>query len=149
MTITSDKSSGMNSIYELMQIARVLDNGLSRGLSSELAPYRITIAEFSVISVLYFSEREHTVTELSDMLAVNMSHVSRVANELVDAGLLSKRRLRCDRRVAPMKLTQQGSDLAVNLHKSLQSYERRVTDGIAAKDLRTCLTVIRMILNQI
>ncbi len=134
-------------VFELMLIAKVLSDNLNQGMNGELALYNLTITEFKVIRLLLLTDREWTMTELSEELACAPSQISRIANRLVESGLLSRRRLMSDRRVTPLVLTEQGLELATRMHESIKTYESKISQGISAQDLNTCMSVIEKVLS--
>ena len=71
--------------------------------------------------------------------------MSRVVRRLVDRGLLSRRRPREDRRVVLLKLTAEGVAIGLKVHRIAHSYEERLTQGIDAEELKSCLATIRKI----
>ena len=57
-------------------------------------------------------------------------------DQLVDMGLISRRRLRDDRRVVMLSLTEEGSALTLKLHQKVQEYDSRLVEGIARTNWR-------------
>ena len=118
----------------LEQYAPSLAKSVTRGLDRETAAYDLTPTEFAAIS-LFHVDQEWTTTELTQMLSVNASAVSRVVNNLVNRGVLSRRRSREDRRMVYLKLTEEGAALGLELQERVHSYEEKLTRGISPEDM--------------
>ena len=150
MSETGNRSHGTSShrvelpLDGLEQYATSLAKSVTRGLDRETAAYDLTPTEFAAVR-LFHVDQEWTTTELTQMLSVNASAVSRVVNNLVNRGVLSRRRSREDRRMVYLKLTEEGVALGFELKERVHSYEERLTRGISSEDMETFLAVIRRI----
>ena len=128
----------------LEQYATSLAKSVTRGLDRETAAYDLTPTEFAAVR-LFHVEQEWATTELTQILSVNASAVSRVVNSLVNRGVLSRRRPREDRRMVYLKLTEEGVALGFELKERVHFYEQRLTRGISPEDMETCLATIKRI----
>ena len=128
----------------LEQYTTSLVRSVTRGLDRETAVYNLTPTEFAAVS-LFHVDQEWTTTELTQVLSVNASAVSRVVNSLVDRGVLSRRRSREDRRMVYLKLTEEGVALGLELQERVHSCEERLTQGISPEDMEVFLATIRRI----
>ena len=108
-------------LHSLKQHADALANAVSRGVDREAAAFNLTPLEFALIR-LFLTDLEWTATELAQVLSVNASVMSRAVGKLVDRGVLYRRRLRKDRRVVLLKLTEGGVALGLELHERAHSY---------------------------
>ena len=131
-------------LHSVGQHAKALVNAVTRGVDSEAAAYDLTPTEFAAVR-LFLTDMEWTATELTQVLAVDASSMSRVVNNLVDRGVLRRRRPREDRRMVFLKLTEAGVALGLELHERAHSYEEKLTQGISAEDMEICLATIRRI----
>ena len=131
-------------LYSVGQHAKALVNAVVRGVDSEAAAYDLTPTEFAAVR-LFLTDLEWTATELTQMLSVDASSMSRAVNNLVDRGVLLRRRTRKDRRLVFLKLTEEGVALGLEIHERAHSYEERLTQGISPEDMETCLATIRRI----
>ena len=68
-------------------------------------------------------------------LPVKTPHISRVVSNLVDRGLIRRRRLRNDRRVVFLTLTDDGKALTLELHRRVQSYETTLSQGVSEDEM--------------
>ena len=131
-------------LHSIGQHAKALVNAVARGLDREAAAYDLTPTEFAAVR-LFLIDLEWTATELSEMLSVDASSMSRAVSRLVDRGVLRRRRPREDRRLVFLKLTEEGVALGLELHKRAHSHEGRLTRGISPEDLEVFLATIRRI----
>ena len=131
-------------LHSVGQYAAALVNAVTRGVEREAVAYDLTPTEFAAVR-LFLIDLEWTVTELAQMLSVDASSMSRVVNNLVERGLLSRRRPREDRRLVFLKLTEEGVALGLELHERAHSHEERLTRGISPEDLEAFLATIRRI----
>ena len=150
MSETGNRSHGTHShrvelpLDGLEQYATYLAKSVTRGLDRETAAYDLTPTEFAAVR-LFHVDQEWTTTELTQVLSVNASAVSRVVNNLVNRGVLSRRRSREDRRMVYLKLTEEGVALGLELQERVHACEQRLTRGISSEDLEICLATIKRI----
>lgn len=131
-------------LHSIGQHAKALVNAVARGVDREAAAHNLSPTEFATIR-LFLTDLEWTASELSQMLSIDASAMSRVVSKLVDRGMLRRRRSRKNRRLVHLKLTEEGVALGLELHKKAHSYEERFTEGISVEDLAICLDTIRKI----
>ena len=118
-----------------------LVNSVEKGLAKEVAPYGLTSLEFSLLRACFEDDGEHTATQLAQILPIDGARISRLVNGLVDRGLLRRRRLRSDRRVVMLRLTEEGMDLTSHVLQSMRRYHARLTEGIGEEDMRVFVAV--------
>ena len=116
-----------------------------RGMENEMAPYYITSLEYGVLKDC-MDKGECTATELAAKLPVDASRISRIVNALVERGLLIRRRLRDDRRVVMLRLSDEGSELTSTLNQRMQAYNARLMENVAEEELSVFASVARRIL---
>ena len=150
MSVTKDRFQGTHvlragtPLQSIGQYAKALVNSVTKELNSEASACNLTPTEFAVIR-LFHIEPEWTVTDLAQMLSVNISVMSRAVSRLVEKELLQRRRPREDRRVVLLRLTEDGDSMALEFHEKARAYEKRLTRGIGAEEMENCLTTIRKI----
>ena len=113
-----------------------LTNVVEKGIGKVIAAYDLTTVEFNCLWFCLDWEKETTVTELASRLPVDASRVSRVVTTLVDKGLLIRRRLRSDRRVVMLRPSDEGKELARQIHKSVDLFVASLAEGISERDLQ-------------
>ena len=116
-----------------------------RGMEDEMAPYYITSLEYAVLRAC-MDKGECTATELAAVLPVDASRISRIVNTLVERGLLIRRRLREDRRVVMLRLSDEGNELTSTLNQQMQAYNARLMENVAEEELSVFASVTRKIL---
>ena len=99
-----------------------LANAVARGMEEQVAPYNLIPLEFAILRA-FLGREEWTTTQLAKALPVTLSRISRIVTKLVDRDLLRRRRLRSDRRVVALALTEDGKALTSELHRSVQAYD--------------------------
>lgn len=124
---------------------RDLINAYAKGAAQLMHIYGISPVEFSLLQVC-MERRESTATDLAQVLPVDASRISRIVTGLVKKGLLIRRRLRKDRRIVMLRLSEQGMELTEMVERHLATYDARLADNIGEKDLSTFRSVILKIL---
>lgn len=127
--------------------ARAADLGIAatRGISEILAPYGLFAVDFSLLRACMRLGSECNATQLADVVPTDPSRISRIVTKLVDMGLLSRRRLRNDRRIVMLRLTDEGSELTAQLTEDTQAYYSGLLEGIAEEDLRVFEAIVARI----
>ena len=85
----------------------VLVNAVARGMAQLVAPHDLTHIDFALLR-LFLGVEEWTTTQLAQALPLAPSSISRTVTKLVDKSLIQRRRLRSDRRVVILTLTEEG-----------------------------------------
>lgn len=116
-----------------------LFNALDKAMAREVAPHGITNLEYDLL--WYCMEGEHTATELAQVLPVDGSRISRLVTGLVDRGLLRRRRLRSDRRIVMLSLTDEGRETTSGIFENMQQYYTMLTEEIGEEELRVFASV--------
>ena len=122
-----------------------LVNVVEKGLMEETVPYDLSPLEFNLLRICMVGG-EHTATQLADMLPVDASRISRVVTRLVDMGLLRRRRLRSDRRVVMLRLTERGTELTSEVEQRVLAYDARLMEGVSRDEMRGFTSAVAKIL---
>lgn len=122
-----------------------LVKAVDRGISKEVSPYDLTSLEFNVLKICLEEEGERTATQLARALPVDGARISRLVSGLVDKGLLRRRRLRSDRRVVMLSLTEAGRALTAQAVRSVRRYEAGLLEGVGEAEAQGFLAVIARI----
>ena len=112
----------------------VLVNVVARGMAQIAAPHGLTHIDF-VLLRLFLGAEELTTTHLAQALPLAPSTISRTVRRLVDRGLIGRRRLLSDRRVAILTLTAEGMALVQVLHREVQAYDARLCEGVGEEEM--------------
>ena len=88
---------------------------------------------------LFLEKEDWTTTQLTDALPVNVSRVRRrVVTKVVGMGLIRRRSYR---RVVMLALTEGGKALTLELHRSVQAYDARLSEGMSEEELAVFASV--------
>ena len=123
-----------------------LVNAVDKGMAKEVAPYGLTPLEFSLLRICLEAGEEQTATKLAQVLPVDGARISRMVNELVDKGLLRRRRLRTDRRIVMLGLTEEGERLTSRALQSMKRYGASLTEGVSEDEMRVFVAVTSKII---
>ena len=111
-----------------------LVNAVATGIADLVAPHDLIPMEFALLR-LFLRREEWTTTQLAQALPVKLSRISRIVTKLVDRGLIRRRRLRSDRRVVLLTLTEAGEALTRELNERVQAHDARLSEGVTEQEL--------------
>ena len=117
-------------------------NAAARSLA---ASYGLIPLDFALLR-LFLGREEWTTTQLAEALPVNVSRVSRVVTKMVGMGLMRRRRRRSDRRVVMLALTEEGRALTLELHRSVQAYDARLSEGVSEEEQAVFASVLSKVM---
>ena len=117
-----------------------LVNAVLKGLVPILAPHGLAPIDFALLRLLLEAE-EWTTTQLADVLPLAPSGISRSVARLAGMGLIKRRRLRSDRRVVILTLTDEGTALTQSLRKCVQSHHARLFQGVSEEEMKVFASV--------
>ena len=147
--MTHPKSQGLGpqtedpSVYLGAQISELF-NALDKAMTQEVMPHGITGLEYSLL--WYCLKGERTATQLAQVLPVDGSRISRVVTGLVDRGFLARRRLRSDRRIVKLRLTEEGMEITTRIYQNMQRHYATFTEGVGEEDMRVFASVTARII---
>ena len=111
-----------------------LVNAVARGMAQIVAPHGLTHIDFALLR-LFLGAEEWTTSHLAQTLPIALSGISRSVTKLVDMGLIQRRRLRSDRRIVILTLTEEGLKLTQELHRRVQEFDSRLCEGVGEDDM--------------
>ena len=111
-----------------------LVNAVARGMAQIVAAHGLTHIDFALLR-LFLSVDEWTTMQMAETLPLAPSTISRSVTKLVDKGLVRRRRLRYDRRVVMLTLTEEGLGLTQELHQRVQAYDSTLCEGISEEEM--------------
>ena len=121
-----------------------LVNAVEKGMAAEVTPHGLSPLEFSLLR--YCMDGERTATQLAQVLPVDGSRVSRLVTGLVDKGMLRRRRLRSDRRVVMLRLSDEGRELTSRIIENMRGFDAMLMKGIDAEELSVFASVSERII---
>lgn len=142
----SQRSRADRPLHNFGQYATALLNVVAKGVDAETKAHNLKPLDFALLR-LFLTDDEWTPTELARVLPVEVSAISRLVTKLVDRGLLYRRRPRTDRRIVLLKLTEEGTALALEMHRRVQAYEESLVQDIPEDEIENFLSTIRKILD--
>ena len=134
---TQQQSPGGPSDTALADLASCvagLTNTLAKGTAGHMTAYGLVPMEFALLR-LFLARDEWTTTELAQELPVKVSRISHIVTKMVNRGLMRRRRLSDDRRVVKLALTDQGKELALDIHRRVQAYIERLSEGVSEEEM--------------
>ena len=115
-------------------------NAVVRGMAAIVAPQKLTPLDFALLR-LFLGREEWTTTQLGQVLPVALSGISRAVTKLVDLRLIRRRRLRDDRRIVMLALTEEGKSMTQELHQRVMAYDARLSEGIEEEEMAAFVSV--------
>lgn len=110
-----------------------------------VAPHGLTHIEFALLRS-FLRVDEWTTTQLAQTMPLALSGISRSITKLVDMGLVRRRRLRRDRRVVILTLTEEGLALTQDLQTQVQAFDLSLCEGLSEEEMAifasVCSTVM-------
>lgn len=127
----------------------VVAGRISRGFAKAYgARFGLTIPEWRILAHLSQTDAV-SVREINLRADLEKSKASRAAQRLEEAGLISKRPSRADRRLVELSLTARGREVMTELAPLARAYEAEVLAALAPDDraaLDRALTRLREVL---
>ena len=117
-----------------------LVNAVVRGMSRIVAAHGLTYIDFGLLR-LFLGSEEWTTTQLAQAMPIAPSGISRSVSKLVDKGLIRRRRLRSDRRIVVLTLTEKGKTLTQELQKRVQAYDSMLCEGVSEEEMAALVSV--------
>lgn len=131
-----------NSVGFLITMAQ---RQLHRGLGERLQAYGITIAQWSVLVVLWEVDGL-THKELSDRVMVEMATISRTLDRMERDGLVNRVRSETDRRQVHVHLTDKGAGLWRDLVPEAQAMLACALSGFSDEDEALLRTLLKRVI---
>ena len=120
-------------------------NAVTRSMAELAASYGLIPLDFALLR-LFLEKEDWTTTQLAGALPVNASRISRVVTKMVDMGLMRRRRLRNDRRIVMLALTEEGKAMTLKLHRRVQAYDARLSEGVSAEEMAVFASVLSKVM---
>ena len=131
--------------FDLGERVTGLANAVARSMAELAESNGLMPLDFALLR-LFLEREEWTTTQMAEALPVTLSLVSRVVTKMVGMGLMRRRRLRSDRRVVMLALTEEGKALTLELHQSVQAYDARLSEGVSEEELAVFASVLSKVM---
>ncbi len=90
-----------------------------------------------------------TMNELAEFTTIDRTTLTRTADQLIAAGLVSRGGAAGDRRIVRLELTPQGEALFARALQAMQGFNRRALDGVSAADQETLRAILCAVIGNI
>ncbi|MBN1522287.1 MAG: MarR family transcriptional regulator [Candidatus Aureabacteria bacterium] len=104
-------------------------------------PYIASEAQFNVLMILKYADKNFTQNDLSERLLVDKSNVTGLIDNMEKTHFIQRNRVKGDRRSYHISLTKKGKNLIDKLDKI---YQKKVGEIMASLDERDCDDIIRL-----
>lgn len=111
--------------------------------------YEFTPGEIDVLMFLFNNTSLDTAKDISKFKGISKSLVSRSVDSLLEKKLISATPDEQDKRIVHLMLTGNASDIVEKLKISRELFSQKVTEGISENDLKTFVTVIQQMLENV
>ena len=118
----------------------------SKILEKQLLPKGITFQEFRIAGLLV-DEEDITQKDLAEKLSVRPATLSVAISKLEDRGVVRREPSNLDKRANYLRLTP--SSNFTEMTKILSTFEKKISQGISAKDLKTTRRVLGQLLDNL
>ncbi|MFV0243642.1 MAG: MarR family winged helix-turn-helix transcriptional regulator [Qingshengfaniella sp.] len=117
---------------------------LGETFSKRIAPYGVTLPMYRVLAILRQTGPK-SLGELSTLVSVEMSTLSRLIGTMVKAGHVTRNRPPENGRVVSIAITDQGAALADDLMKLAMQVEMTLLSGLDTTEAETLKSLMRQI----
>jgi DNA-binding MarR family transcriptional regulator len=146
MTIQQDDSKDTQSQDHLGYWVGSLASAIAKGAGEQLAPMGVTPCQWVILEAAFFGNA-NTLTALARIIPVDAAAISRQLDKLQKSGLVTRRRLRSDRRTVRIELTEAGRDLVPELETRVQANNARFLAGVSTEEQAVFTGIIKKMLN--
>ena len=119
-------------------------NAYAKLARDRLAPFEIIPVQFAILDLCFHGQAD-TVTGLARLVPIDSASISRNVDRLVKRGLIQRRRLRSDRRVVRLALTEEGMTVMPRIMERLQEVNSILLRGVSQEELRGFMGVLQKV----
>jgi len=138
-----------NEINEFRRVLRRFEREINIHLRDKGCCSGLTMSQCHVLLTIY-EKKETTTVELSKVLAIDKSNLSRIVDFLVKQRYVERVTSKKDRRYSKIKITSWGKSKAVQINKSANNHYTKVFEHIPEwkhKDIVENLTLLTLAFN--
>ncbi len=118
-----------------------LINVLFTGIQERVSPHGFAVAEYSVFATCFANERI-TISGLAEHIPVDVGRISRMVSKLEDRRLIRKVRVKGNRRLVRVEVTDKGRALALELMGSVGEHYSSIVSKVTEQELTDLMGVI-------
>ena len=123
----------------------ILANAMRRRMETLIAPSDINTLQYTLLDMISRGQTD-TVTEIARVIPPDASAVSRNVEQLRARGLIRSRRLRQDRRIVRLSVTEEGERVLRELEELVLAEEQKLFEGVSAEERRVLRSAAEKIL---
>ena len=109
-------------------------NAVDKVIDEEVEPFGISSLEFAMLRMC-LETGGTTARDLTALLPVDASRISRTVEMLVNKGFISRRRSSEDRRIVRLELTEEGIDVTADLIRRVEDRNAVLVAGVTLKEI--------------
>lgn len=132
----------------LRESIRVLVRSLDILEKNEASTSGITLTQCHAIVEIGRAE-QITLNDLSNLLGLDKSTMSRTVNKLVEDGLVSRESNSEDRRFLSIKLTDKGRKIYEDIEKNMESYYEKILEWVPEDKRKQVLESLEILNNAV
>jgi MarR family transcriptional regulator, organic hydroperoxide resistance regulator len=133
-------------VEEVGEVVQKLVRVLQMFERDQVKPYGFTSTQCYVLLEI-LKVQSLTMNELSDKLNLNSSTMTRVIDNLVRDGYITRTRDEVDRRIVLVSLTNEGIEAAKTLNESVNNYYKKIIAGIPEGQVDNVLNSVNLLLD--
>lgn len=133
-------------VEEVGEVVQKLVRMLQMFERDQVKPFGFTSTQCYVLLEI-LKIQSLTMNELSDKLNLNTSTMTRVIDNLVRDGYIIRTRDEIDRRIVLVSLTEKGTEAAMKLKESVNSYYKKIIASIPIGEVDNVLNSVNVLLD--
>ncbi|MEO2075992.1 MAG: MarR family transcriptional regulator [Bacillus sp. (in: firmicutes)] len=124
----------------LMQTSKAIHEKIK----AEMAQYKLTITEFSVLEVLYLKGKQ-PIQQIGHCILISSGSMTYVIDKLEERGLLCRNACPEDRRMIHITLTDQGTALMKEIMPKHQDLVHQMFEALPSEEAETLVQLLKKI----
>lgn len=133
--------SNPQALYDLIRLVRPLYKALEASVARELDGTGVTVSQRAILEQVQ-DLGAPTVPDIGRRLLLPRQYVQKIANELLDAGLIEKRSNAAHKRSALLDLTAEGAAAIAAIKAREAAVMRPIARALEAADVETARAVM-------
>lgn len=101
-----------------------------------LKPYDISIPQYNILRILRGANQPVTMNSIKELMIDKAPNATRLADKLINKGLVERRRSDTDRRVVYLALTEAGRELLKTLDEDTSGEHQKFIERIPEKEAK-------------
>jgi DNA-binding MarR family transcriptional regulator len=136
------KTNFMNDRHRFF-VNLVFTSAWLQGLTTEyLRPFGVSSQQFNILRILRGAKDWVAMNDIKDLMVDKAPNATRLADKLIDKGLIERRRSNADRRVVYINITKKGQALLKEIDKVQKSGPADLFDRITDEEANRASDVL-------